>query len=200
MANRTAPARVFAEHLNRMLNTTVTDGRLVLTRSTARPDRFVLASFAARQRLPLALRGSDLSLTVEHELDVVGERCRTVGYRYRLQRGQRREHWLLRWEYDRYPPTADYRYPSAHVHFNATFRDPWASTQVRKTADHLHAPTSRVSLEAIVWHAIAEWGVEPRTGDWKHRLDESLAIFGDDGRERLAPGVEDAGPGGRLVR
>lgn len=61
--------------------------------------------------------------------------------------------WLLRWEYSRERPRADYAYPLAHIH------------------------AARVPLELVLWHLIAEWGVTPKTDGWYDVLGESLAGF-----------------------
>jgi hypothetical protein len=66
--------------------------------------------------------------------------------------------------------TVSYPYPLAHVHFNAALADGTA-------ADRLHVPTRRVPLELIVWHLVAEWGVEPKGNNWKAVLQESIAGF-----------------------
>jgi hypothetical protein len=68
------------------------------------------------------------------------------------------------------PPRSDYPYPLAHVHFNGTLTD---GTRL----DRLHVPTRRVPLELVVWHLVAEWGVERKGDDWRAVLEESIAGF-----------------------
>jgi hypothetical protein len=41
-----------------------------------------------------------------------------------------------------------------------------------------------VPLELVIWHVIAEWGVVPKTDDWRELLGESLEGFE---RRRRAP-------------
>lgn len=43
----------------------------------------------------------------------------------------------------------------------------------------LHIPTSRVPLESVLWHAIAEWGVTPRSNDWQRLLGNSAVGFNE---------------------
>ena len=50
---------------------------------------------------------------------MVGDHCQTVSYAYRYQ--ARDDVWLLRWEYSRARPRADYAYPLAHLRVNAEF-------------------------------------------------------------------------------
>ena len=85
---------------------------------------------------------------------------------------------MLRWEYFREPPKANYGYPLAHLHANAEFIDPGpAGGRLAKGPPHLHIPTARVPLELVLWHLIAEWGVKPKTDDWLAVLSESLEGF-----------------------
>jgi hypothetical protein len=41
----------------------------------------------------------------------------------------------------------------------------------------LHIPTRRVPLELVLWHAIAECGVQPRGDDWQALLEDSIDEF-----------------------
>jgi hypothetical protein len=124
--------------------------------------RFVVG----RQSAPLELPGTSCLLYVRQLIVVIGGHCQTESYTYRLQESDARDSWLIRWEYLRAPPHADYPYPPSHVHIRATF--PGGTS-----ADRLHIPTEPVPLEHVVWHLIAEWGVQPRTADWLHILRES---------------------------
>jgi len=40
-----------------------------------------------------------------------------------------------------------------------------------------YIPTRRLHLELVIWHLITEWGVTPRTDDWRKVLDESIEAF-----------------------
>lgn len=168
-------ARAFADRMNRMLNATVSDGRLILTDEDCLEGELDLKSSTVGRPAPLRLRASKLTLKVSQRLDVRGNRCRTKSYRYRLQENDDAKSWLVRWEYMREPPDPDYRYPLAHAHVNATFHDVRAELRLAKTLAHLHLPTERVPLENVVRHAIEEWGVGARERDWRTRLDVSAA-------------------------
>lgn len=110
-------------------------------------------------------------LYVRQIVEVVdGGHCQTESYSYRLQEDTSVESWLVRWEYYRFPPRADYRYPLAHVHVNASFRD-------NSAVGRLHIPTRRMPLELVIWHLIAEWDVAHGTEDWRSVLGESIAGF-----------------------
>ena len=156
----------------------MTDARLSLLPIPGRGTQFNLACFRGRDRTPLTLHGVNERLFVQQAIEVVGEHCQTVTYGYRFQTGEDANSWLLRWEYSREPPKADYEYPLAHLHANADFVNPGSATvRLAKTPAHLHIPTARVPLELVLWHLIAEWGVTPKSDDWQEILGESLVGF-----------------------
>lgn len=163
----------------------MTDARLSLLPIPGRETHFNLACFQGRERVSLALHGVSERLFVQQAIEVVGQHCQTVTYGYRLQTGDAPSSWLLRWEYSREPPRADYAYPLAHVHVNAQFVDAGlAADRLAKTPSHLHVPTARVPLELVLWHLVAEWGVTPKTDVWREILRESLEGFEE---RRTAP-------------
>jgi hypothetical protein len=156
----------------------MTDARLSLLAIPSSETRYNLACFQNQERVPLALHGVGERLFIQQAIEVVGNHCQTVSYAYRFQVEDDRESWLLRWEYYRERPRADYEYPLAHLHVNAEFVDPGpAAARLEKTPSHLHIPTARVPLELVLWHLIAEWGVTPKTDDWREILGESLEGF-----------------------
>lgn len=134
------------------------------------PNIFELTRLVEGSSAPLELHGGSAWLFVRQVIEVIDDHCQTESYSYRLQSGQTRDSWLVRWEYYRKSPRVDYEYPLAHVHLNAAFPD-------GTRAEHLHIPTRRVALELVVWHLIAEWRVEVKTGDWKDVLSESISGF-----------------------
>jgi hypothetical protein len=95
-----------------------------------------------------------------------------VSYTYRLASGQEKGDWLLRWEYFHQRPKPEYHYPLAHLHVNSQLLP-----AVDVALARLHIPTSRVPLELVLWHAIAEWGVTPKSEDWQSILEESIEQF-----------------------
>jgi hypothetical protein len=154
----------------------VTDARLSLLAIPGSGARYLLACFQNQERVPLALHGVGERLFVQQAIEVIGDHCQTVSYAYRFQSPD--DVWLLRWEYSRERPRADYAYPLAHLHVNAEFVESASAVgRLDKTPSHLHIPTARVPFELVLWHLIAEWGVTPKTGGWQEVLDESLAGF-----------------------
>jgi hypothetical protein len=148
----------------------VTDSRLSLIPLPYSTSAFELTRLVDRASSPLELAGTSARLFVRQLIEVVGEHCQTESYSYRLRADESVGSWLVRWEYHRAPPRADYPYPLAHVHLNAEFVN-------GNAAGRLHIPTRRVPLELVLLHLISEWGVAPRLDDWRKVLDESIAGF-----------------------
>lgn len=119
--------------------------------------------------VPLELDGTTARLVVQ-QVVVEDDQCRTESYSYRLQADVSRKSWLIRWEYRRDPPRANYPYPRGHVHFNGTLFD-------GTPADHLHVPAPKMPLELIIRHLTTDWGVKPRSEDWEAILGESAVSF-----------------------
>jgi hypothetical protein len=93
-------------------------------------------------------------------------------YHYRFSLGETKDSWLIRWEYYRKRPAPTYKYPLGHVHIHASFL-PHAAATLKK----LHIPTARVALEWVLWHLIAEWGVQSKDPDWRKILEDSIHDF-----------------------
>jgi hypothetical protein len=166
-------AQAFADHLNSLLNQTVTDARLTVIGDPTHSARFTLACLRGTTPISFVLHGSRVRLLIVQTLRVSGEHCQTLTYQYRLSSGEDKPSWLMRWEYFRHRPTPDYPYPLAHVHVNADLLPRGADLALAK----LHIPTRRVPLELVLWHAIAEWGVVPKRDDWQALLEASIAEF-----------------------
>jgi hypothetical protein len=148
----------------------VTDSRLALLPLPYSANAFELTRLVERASAPLELDGTSAHLFVRQIIDVVDGHCQVESYSYRLQADESVESWLIRWEYYRAAPRADYPYPLAHVHVNAAFAD-------GSTMGRLHIPTRRVPLELVIWHLIAEWDVAPRLDDWRGLLTQSIEGF-----------------------
>lgn len=170
-------AQAFVDHLNAVLNATVSDARLSLLALPGDERAFEITRLIDSSRAPLELLGSQLRLFVRHTIVVTDGHCQTESYAYRLQGDQTSASWLLRWEYFRNPPRPDYLYPLAHLHVNGAFAN-------NKPIAPLHIPASRVPLESVLWHLTAEWGVAPRTDAWQTILSESADGFHE---RRTAP-------------
>ncbi len=165
-------AQGLADRLNGALNRTVSDSRLSVVPIPGHDgDAFELTRVVEEARVPLELDGTKASLFVRLLVVVEDGRCRTESYTYRLQADALRSSWQIRWEYRRDPPLADYAYPRAHAHTNSFFADGSPLAPI-----HIVAP--KLPLELVIRNLISDWGVEPRTDDWKAILEESAADFG----------------------
>ncbi|HUY72922.1 MAG TPA: hypothetical protein VND98_07300 [Solirubrobacterales bacterium] len=163
-------AQAFVDHLNAVLNATVSDARLSLLALPDDERAFEVTRLIDGRRAPLELLGSPFQLFVRHTIVVHDGHCQTESYAYRLQGDLTSASWILRWEYFRDPPRPDYPYPLAHVHVNGAFTN-------GKPIAPLHIPASRVPLESVIWHLIAEWDVAPRNDAWRALLSESVDGF-----------------------
>lgn len=170
-------AQAFVDHLNAVLNATVSDARLSLLALPGDERAFEITRLIDSSRAPLELLGSQLRLFVRHTIVVTDGHCQTESYAYRLQGDRTSASWLLRWEYFRNRPRPDYPYPRAHLHVNGAFAD-------GEPIAPLHIPASRVPLESVLWHLIAEWEVAPRTDAWQTILSESVDGFHERRRAR----------------
>lgn len=155
----------------------MTDARLTLVPIPGGDTRYNLACVERGERVAFALHGVRERLYIRQAIEVVDGHCQTASYTYRYQLGPDKQSWLLRWEYFREPPRPDYEYPLGHVHVNAEFVDSSAGAKFRKPPAHLHIPTGRVALELVLWHLIAEWGVDSKTDDWSGLFRQSLEGF-----------------------
>jgi len=136
------------------------------------PDAFELTRVVNDEDAPLELDGTTAHLFVRLVVVVEDGRCRTESYAYRLQADASRGSWLVRWEYRRDPPLADYAYPRAHVHVNSFFAD-------GVPVGRIHVATGRMPLELVLRNLISDWGVKPRTEAWEAILKESAVDFDD---------------------
>jgi hypothetical protein len=169
-AKRTAQG--LADHLNGILNRTVSESRLsvVLEKGTS-PPHVDLVRLVNKQTMPLELSGTPAMLLVQQKIEIVGDHCRTLTYSYRLQRDDQPSSWLCRWEYFRKPPKPDYPYPLAHVHVNASL------LHAGENIGNKHFPTRRIPLELVLLHLIEEWGVQALSDDWRPTLMASINGF-----------------------
>ena len=163
-------AQRFADHLNGVLNATVSDSRLVVAPIPGEPDTFKLTRVVEEDDVPLELDGTTARLLVHEVVVVEDDQCRTESYLYRLQADQSARSTLVRWEYRRDPPRAKYLYPRAHVHVNGT--SPTGSRQAPSTS-----PPRACRWKSVLRNLISDWGVKPRTNDWEAILKESAEAF-----------------------
>lgn len=134
---------------------------------------FQITRYVEGESAALELHGVSLRLFVRQIIEVRDDgHCHTESYGYRLQESEARDSWRVRWEFFDKEPLPDYPYPLAHVHVRATLPD-------GDSVERLHFPTSRVPLELVIWHLIAEWGVRSKTDEWQEVLRESMKGFGE---------------------
>jgi hypothetical protein len=170
-------AQSLAQHLNRVLNRTVSDSHLSVSPIEGDGDTFELTRLVERQNVPLQLRGTTASLFVRLVVVVEDGRPTTDSYEYRFQADESRKSWLRRWEYRREPPDADYPYALGHLHVRGTSPD-------GAPIDREHIPAGGrhpIPLEEIIRYLIADRGVGSKSKDWKTILDESTETFGEPG-------------------
>ena len=103
---------------------------------------------------------------------MVDGREHTAFYTYRLQSGDDRGTWLVRWDYICERPVR-YPYTLGHVHARADF----ITGMPTKPLEKLHVATARVALELVLHHLITEWGVQTKSPNWETILERSLADF-----------------------
>jgi hypothetical protein len=170
-------AQGLADHLNAVLNRTVSDSRLSVRPIIGHPagdDAFDLTRVVEEDRVPLELDGTTARLFVRLVVVVVGDRCRTESYVFRFQEDDSRKSWLRRWEYHREPPAADYPYALGHLHVRGTSPD-------GASIDREHIPAGGrghpIPLEEIIRYLIADRGVKSEKDDWKAILEESEKTF-----------------------
>jgi hypothetical protein len=167
-------AQSLAEHLNRVLNRTVSDSHLSVSPIIGDGEKFQLARLVERQNVPLQLRGTTASLFVRLVVVVEDGRCKTDSYEYRFQADESRKSWLRRWEYRREPPDADYPYSLGHMHVRGTSPDGAAIDREHLPAGGRGRP---MPLQEIIRYLIADRGVKPRNKDWKAILEDSEDTF-----------------------
>jgi hypothetical protein len=164
-------AQGFVDHLNGVVNRTVSKSRLsLLPDQTVSHPRFDVTRYVDDAIEPLELNGTSLLLLAQQKIDVEAGHCRTVTYQYRLQQERDPKSWLVRWEFFRQKPKPDYVYPPAHIHLNANLIE-------GRDVHQLHFPTRRVPLELVLWHLIVEWAVKPLNREWLAILEESIRGF-----------------------
>jgi hypothetical protein len=88
-------AQAVVDHLNAVLNRTVTDSRLSLIPLPNDEAAFDITRLVGGARASLELRGSSLQLFVRQTIVVVDGHCRTESYTYRLQESSAAS-WLVR--------------------------------------------------------------------------------------------------------
>jgi hypothetical protein len=165
-----AVAQGFADNLSGVLERTISDSRLSLIDLPGDPNTFELTRLVDGASAPLEFDGTTARLFVQQVIVVEDGACKTDSYCYLLQKDASIESWRLRWEYWRDPPPAESVEAGGYVRVHGTFFN-------GEPADDKRIVTGETPLELVVWFLISDWGVKPRSGDWKAILEESLEGF-----------------------
>lgn len=147
----------YVDHLNAILNATITDSRLATLESEAAP--LLVMRFQDDQILPLEL-GDGKWLHFRQLVVEQGQKIDVVEARYILSFSSDvddDEKHVFRWEYIREPPE---RYiPQSHLHL-------YGNNSNIGRLERVHFPTRRLSVEQIIAHLIIEYNVPPRAQKW----------------------------------
>lgn len=143
----------YVDALNRLLNTSVSDSRLV-TIEGPQAAVYIVTRYEQGELRPLELRGGKW-LHFRQQVVEEGDTLNVIEARYifsgSADADSEPDH-IFRWEYLRNPPGP--HVPSAHLHVYAG------------DLDRIHFPTRRLSLEQILWLTIDAWQVTPRDENW----------------------------------
>lgn len=147
----------YVDHLNRVLNKTITQSRLDTIESEA--AFVVITRFQQAEVTPLELSGGkwlhfrQLVIEQDNKIDVL-----EAHYIFSLsQDPDHEESHIFRWEFIREPPAP--HVPQSHLHIYG--QNPHAQNLSR-----VHFPTRRLSVEQIIWLLIQEWDVTPQSENW----------------------------------
>ena len=171
-----------------VLTTTVLaqSAALRLYRGPRGQDTAMLGSFAGpTEPLPLTdgrflrLR---IALSLVQENNKRRTRTETSSLQYQLDPAGTR--WVFRYDYSRFPTN---KYPAAHVQLRGVLLEECLPGQ-GTALEHVHLPTGRVSLEAIIRLLIETFKVPPRTTPnvWRPLLALSERAFLDNAHQPLS--------------
>lgn len=190
-------ARTFTDHLNSVLNRTITQKRLVQVNL---PPHLIAISF--RDQLdgsvaPLRTKYGDMDLYLSQRCEAVSTgapntyRLRTLAYAYTLtpsgnpatptERGSRTREPCFRWEYVRSPePDAMGTLPQWCRHHiqddvSIVFINDRGEEQ-RVPLNDWHTPTGWVAIEEVIRFCIVDLGVRATPG-WEQTLQDSTGTF-----------------------
>lgn len=172
-----AAVRPIVDELNRLLNLTLTQRRLVPTESPPSPEgrQRVQLSFRAGGRViaaPLVTRYGSLGLYVGRIYEAAVDRDRPsprlIRYRYALHAADDAEP-VIRWEYGGRPADESARW--CRYHIQGTFLVRLGGRAV--PLNELHMPTGEVPIEEVIRFCIVDLGAEPLSRDWDEILTES---------------------------
>lgn len=178
-------AREFAEMIGAVVNATVSHAPITFVEVQGLAETWFVAHVDGT-KLPIPLQ-----LTNGHHLylyNLLGLRRKerylaTLEYRYVYQATQDDDSWIFRYEYVREPPEP-YPYARQHMHVNAS---PASYTGAEPFPGLLHLPTgTRITIERLVRHLIAEHGINPISPDWETTVADAEAHFREIQKKRMA--------------
>ena len=159
--------QAYIDHLNGLLNATISDSRLVLLEVDGGSDQKHIGRFQDR-RLPLELDPSGFLhfRQLVHRVEDHVEVTQAIYVFSHSEDPDDEDAWVFRYEYDRLPePTK----PQSHLHVNAE--------RSGKSIRHIHFPTSRISVEQLIAHLIMEHDISSARDDWRDFLGASHQGF-----------------------
>lgn len=168
-------AQTFCDHVNSVLNRTVTRARLVVFGVAPRIQvafRQAGRPFNARLQTSFGRIGLYLGQVCESEIGQDGiHTLRTVAYTYTLTPAGADEP-LLRWEYVRSPPPGA-EWCRHHLQGPVELEIHGNSVLL----DDLHLPTGYVTFEEVLRFCIVDLGVRPQHRNWSAILKRSYEQF-----------------------
>ncbi|MBI4603659.1 MAG: hypothetical protein HY721_17030 [Planctomycetes bacterium] len=138
------------------------------------PNTFVLGGQETREApLPLT-NGRFLSYSATLFLDPETKHLKVSRSRFQYQLDKEGARWIFRYEYLRDPED---KHPAAHLHVRGTLAEDCLPP--RETLEHLHFPTHRVPLEAVIRLLVDHFKVpcNEQETTWRPVLLESEVPF-----------------------
>lgn len=172
-----AAVQTIADDLNRLLNRTLSQQRLIVTPSAASPEGRERAqlSFRSGGRAAVAALlthygtvGLALGQVYETALGPRSTSPMLVAYRYALYAAANAEP-VVRWEYDGRPADQSARWCRHHIQGMV----PVLLGGQAVPLNELHMPTGEVPIEEVIGFCIVDLGAEPLSGDWNEILTET---------------------------
>lgn len=167
--------QLFADHLNEILNNTVTHRRLIVFvpgiaeevhigfRGHGTVSPAVLTTEYGRMELDLRQVCDELP---DEETNLFT--LRTLSYRYTIQLEGTTEP-LLRWEFVRYPPDETSTWNRNHIQGPISLGIQ-NRAGIEANLNDWHTPTGWIAVEDVLRFCVTDLGVRPLSDDWDQRL------------------------------
>jgi hypothetical protein len=170
-------SRLLTDHLNRILNSTITHKRLSLFLPALADEAQI--NFREHGSASFAMLRTDygpMELDLRQTCDVVGDEetglltLRTLSYRYTITPEGNPEP-LLRWEFVRFPASSDATW--CQHHFQGPIRLGIHNREGEEAhLNRWHLPTSGIAIEDVLRFCITDLGVRPTGDNWNQQLGE----------------------------